>query len=97
MGGIDDARRSAVGGETGGGGVMIWEEVKEIEEKLAEIKKSEAHMYAGEIMATLWVNYGPEGKCIPGLITGEETPIQQLLNVLEFYHKQTFSKEAPHK
>lgn len=59
----------------------LWEQVKEIEEK-------EIDYTLDIIIATLLVNYGKKGRCIPGLITGEEMPkVQMLINVCEFYHK----------
>ena len=41
--------------------------------------------HTGEIIATLLVNYGPEGRCIPGLIIPQVGVMRQLVKVLTYY------------
>ena len=66
----------------------LWEQVKEIEEK-------EIDHTLDIIIATLLVNYGKEGRCIPDIINGEEIPkSEMLIKVCEFYHKQYVENAA---
>jgi len=58
--------------------MKIWELVKDIEEKAS-------FNDAQECRATMIVNFGPEGKCHSGLVTGKESLLQMFVKVLEFY------------
>lgn len=60
----------------------IWEVVKDLEEN-----KATAERICGEINATMIENFGPDGKCRPGLIDGSESALGKLIKAFEFYEK----------
>lgn len=72
----------------------IWQIVKTLEEDSVHTGDR-----LSEVKATLLVNYGPNGRCRKGLITGEENTIAQLVIVLEYYEKNTkaFEEYLNHK
>jgi len=62
--------------------MKIWEMVKAAEE--AQDKGS----LVGEAIATMIVNFGKNGECRPGLITGNENILQMVVTVFEFYEME---------
>jgi hypothetical protein len=59
----------------------IWEVVKDLESKKADSDKE-----LGEIRATLTLNFGNNGRCIPNLVQGSETTITMMLKVLYYFY-----------
>ncbi len=62
----------------------IWEVVKDM-----ETRKIDSDKELGEIRATLILNFGNNGRCIPNLVQGSETTITMMLKVLYYFYDKT--------
>jgi hypothetical protein len=69
--------------------MKIWEVVKDLEEG----KDDKIDEFA-EAKATMITNYGSNGKCRIGIITGEETLLQMIVAVFEFYEQKLKSNKG---
>lgn len=69
--------------------VPIWKIVKNLEEG---VRKQESQL--GEITATMWVNFGPEGKVIPNLVDISKPAIGQVIQAFTYYVNRLKSVET---
>lgn len=63
--------------------------------ELGWVDPNEAHESKGILKicaATMKVNFGPEGRCRPNLIAGDETLKQMVVKVFTFYEEQLKSR-----
>jgi len=64
--------------------------------ELGWIDPTEAEKSKGKLKtceATMIVNFGPEGKCRPGLITGDENLEQMIVKVFTFYEEESRNRK----
>lgn len=62
--------------------MKLWELVKQMEEN------EDIENKVGELMearATMFVNFGPKGRCVPGLIDGTERLQTEIVKVFTYY------------
>lgn len=65
--------------------MKLWELVKQMEEK----ENEDIENKIGELMearVTMFVNFGPKGRCVPGLIDGTERLQAEIVKVFTYYN-----------
>ena len=63
--------------------MSLWELVKELEEK-----SQESHRDYAESKATMIVNFGENGKAVPGLFNDDDRLLVMIIKVIEYYQKK---------
>ena len=50
----------------------------------------------GEIRATLLVNFGDDGRAVPGLVKQDMSTLEMMMTVLQYYHDTSAQAHVPY-